>query len=116
MSPLPATPAATLEDLVSACEGDLGGVPAARSTAAGLAAEVGGELALRWEIVELRAAMASPPDDDTIRERYGELVDRHRDAPAHLARLRALGDEIRALEEAGVLPSSLVVRAPRKPR
>jgi hypothetical protein len=114
MARAPATPAATLEDLVSACEADLRAVPAARTTAASLAGEVGGELGLRWEIVELRAAMASPPDDDSIRERYGELVDRHRDDPARMDRLRALGDEIRALEEQGVLPSSLVVRAPRK--
>jgi hypothetical protein len=67
-------------------------------------------------IDELRAALATPPDDDSIRERYGELVDRHRDDAAAMDLLRALGDEIRALEQAGVLPSSLVVRAPRKPR
>jgi hypothetical protein len=66
-------------------------------------------------IDELRAALATPPDDDSIRERYGELVDRHRADAAAMELLRPLGDEIRALEQAGVLPSSLVVRAPRKP-
>jgi hypothetical protein len=72
--------------------------------------------ALDQAIGELRAALAAPPEDDTIRERYGELVDRHRDDPEAMEQLRALGDEIRALEDAGVLPSALVIRAPRGPR
>jgi hypothetical protein len=107
-------PAAELESLLRDCEADLAAVAAARSRASELAAAVGGELELRWAIVDLRAALAAPPDDDSIRERYGELVDRHRDHPDRLERLRALGDEIRRLEDAGVLPSALVVRAPRR--
>jgi len=100
---------------VSACEADPGLVEAARARAAALAGEVGDDLALRWAIVDLRAALVRPPEDDSIRERYGELIDRHRDHPARMERLRALGDEIRRLEEAGVLPSALVVRTPRGP-
>jgi hypothetical protein len=72
--------------------------------------------ALEQAIGELRAALAAPPEDDSIRERYGELVDRHRDDPEAMEQLRTLGDEIRTLEDAGVLPSALVIRAPRGPR
>lgn len=61
----------------------------------------------------LRALLESPPEDDSVRELYGELVDRYRDDEASLARLRPVGDEIRKLEAEGRLPSTLVVRSPR---
>jgi len=70
--------------------------------------------ALRAAIAELRAALADPPDDDSIRERYGALIDAHRDDAAAMALLRPLGDEIRAAETDGRLRSSLVVRSPRR--
>jgi hypothetical protein len=75
------------------------------------------ELRFRWQVVELRALLlhADTDHDDRIRERYGELLDEYRAAPARLAALRPIGDEIRRLERAGVLPSSLVVRTPRPP-
>lgn len=70
--------------------------------------------ALRAEIADLRAALADPPDDDSIRERYGALLDDHRDDTAAMDLLRPLGDEIRTAEADGRLPSSLVVRSPRR--
>ena len=106
--------AAVLEGLVQACEADLARVAPARAEAAPLAEAVGGDLGFRWAVVDLRALVAAPPDDDTVRERYGELVDRYRDDPDRLATLRTIGDEIRRLEQAGVLPSALVVRSPRR--
>ena len=105
-----------LESIVLACEADLAAVAGVRAQARKLAGTVGGELALRWEIVELRAALVAPPDDDSIREHNGALLDRHRDQPAAMALLRPLGDEIRKLEAEGVLPSALVVRSPRRGR
>ena len=68
---------------------------------------------LEQDLAALRALLASPPDDDSVRELYGELVDRYREDAAALAQLRPLGDEIRHLEAEGRLPSTLVVRSPR---
>lgn len=62
----------------------------------------------------LRALLESPPEDDSVRELYGELVDRYRDDDASLALLKPIGDEIRKLEADGKLPSTLVVRSPRR--
>jgi len=73
-----------------------------------------GDAALRWRIAVLHAVIAAPPDDDAVRELYGELVDRYRDQPAQLAVLRPLGDEIRRLEADGTLARSLVVRSDRR--
>jgi hypothetical protein len=109
----PSAPQA-LASILLVCEQDLGQVAGLQAQANELADTVGGELALRWQIVELRAALTAPPDDDSIRERYGALVDRHRDDAGHMALLRPLGDEIRRLEADGVLPSALVIRSPRK--
>jgi len=68
---------------------------------------------LEQDLAALRALLAAPPQDDSVRELYGELVDRYRDEPDSLAKLRPIGDEIRKLEADGKLPSTLVVRAPR---
>lgn len=68
---------------------------------------------LEQDLAALRALLASPPEDDSIRELYGELVDRYREDPPSLDKLRPLGDEIRRLEAEGQLPSTLVVRSPR---
>jgi hypothetical protein len=103
-----------LEGIVLLCERDARKVGAFRVQADGLAETVGGEVALRWYIVALRAALLAPPDDDSIREAYGALVDEHRDDAAAMALLRPLGDEIRTAEAEGRLPSSLVVRSPRR--
>ena len=63
-----------------------------------------------------RAAIADPPDGDAVRELYGELVDRYRGDQAALAKIKPLGDEIRALEASGSLPSTMVARSDRRKR
>ncbi len=68
---------------------------------------------LETDLAALRALLASPPEDDTVRELYGELVDRYRDDADALAKVKAFGDQIRKLEAEGRLPSTLVVRSPR---
>jgi hypothetical protein len=107
-------PAARLAALVATCEADPARLAASRLAGDKLAAEAGGEVALRWRLTVLRAAMASPPDDDAVRELYGELCDRYRDDPKSLAIIKPLGDEIRRLEAAGALPSTLVARSDRR--
>jgi hypothetical protein len=105
---------ARLASLVERCEADLREAVAQRLLGDALAADVGGELALRWRLAVLRGLMADPPDGDAVREAYGELVDRYRDDPECLAVVKPLGDEIRRLEAAGALPSALVVRSDRR--
>ena len=73
-------------------------------------------MALEQDLAALRALLASPPEDDSVRELYGELVDRYRDDPDSLANVRPIGDEIRKLEADGRLPSTLVVRSDRRKR
>jgi len=107
---------ARLQSLVERCERDLGETAAARKAGDALAGTVGGELALRWRIAVLRGLMADPPDGDAVRELYGEIVDRYRDDPAGLASVKPLGDEIRKLEAAGALPSTMVARSDRRKR
>ncbi len=68
------------------------------------------------QIQRVRALIADPPDGDAVREAYGELVDRYRDDPDCLAKLRLLGDEIRQLEAEGALPSAMVARSDRRKR
>jgi hypothetical protein len=106
----------SLADLIARCEADAAALPDVREAGDALAAELGGELAWRWELVVMKATMANPPDADAVRELYGELVDRHRDEPARLAALKPLGDEIRRREADGSLPSTLVARSDRRPR
>jgi hypothetical protein len=106
-------PVQRLVALAELGEADLARIPTLRAEGDALALEVGGDAALRWRLLVLRSVIANPPDDDAVRELYGELVDRYRDDPARLAQLRPLGDEIRRLEAEGVLPSALVARSPR---
>lgn len=105
---------ARLRALVESCEADPVAVAAARQTGDALANELEGELALRWRMVVIRAAIASPPNGDVVRELYGELVDRYRDDERSLARVKPLGDQIRQLEAAGKLASTLVARSERR--
>jgi hypothetical protein len=110
------TAAERLDALLRRCEPEPAQALAERAAGDALAAEVGGELELRWRIAVVRAAIAAPPDGDAVRELYGELVDRYRDDAASLARIRPLGDEIRRLEQDGTLPSALVARSDRRKR
>ena len=87
---------------------------AARGEGDALALAVEGDLALRWRLAIVRALMADPPNGDAVRECYGELVDRYRDDPPRLAQLKAIGDEIRAREASGELPSAMVARSDRR--
>ncbi|CAN5764704.1 hypothetical protein BH11MYX2_BH11MYX2_09730 [soil metagenome] len=106
---------ATLTALVEAAESDPTTVVEVRADGDALAEEVGGELALRWGICALRSLIVDPPDGDSVREAYGELVDRYRGDTAALTKLKPLGDEIRKLEADGTLPSAMVARSVRKP-
>lgn len=103
-----------LTALVEQAERSPAAALAARGEGDGLALEVEGDLALRWRLVVVRALMADPPDGDAVRECYGELVDRYRDDPPRLAQLKAIGDEIRAAEARGDLPSAMVARSDRR--
>jgi len=105
-----------LAALVERCEADLAAVALVRAEGDALAIELGGDLALRWRVTVLRSVIAQPPDDDAVRELYGELCDRYRDEPERLAVLRPIGDEIRRLEATGQLPSTLVARSDRRRR
>lgn len=74
-------------------------------------------LGFRWRVLVLRATLAAPPADDTVAELYGELVDCARGDPARLAQVRQLGELIRELQDAEVLPRTMLARAPRgRPR
>ncbi|MEO8700445.1 MAG: hypothetical protein ABI867_10390 [Kofleriaceae bacterium] len=103
-----------LVTLVERCKADPAAAASSREAGDALALEVGGELAFDWRLTVVRAAIAC--DGDTVRELYGELVDRYRDDAPRLALLRGLGDEIRQLEVDGALPSVLVARSDRRKR
>ena len=107
---------AKLTELVARCAGNAAAIAAARADGDALAIEVGGPVALSWRIEVLRAVISNPPDADAVRELYGELCDRYRDDPDGLAALRPIGEEIRRLEAAGTLPSTLVARSDRRSR
>jgi len=79
-----------------------------------LADEVGGDLALRWRMGVVKALMAAPPDPDSVREAYGELIDRYRGDEAALAVIKPLGDEIKRRESDGSLPQTMVARSSRR--
>jgi len=110
------TAKARLAALAARIEADPSALAAARPDGDALAASVGGEPGLRWHVAVLRAVMSAPPDGDAVRELYGELVDRYRELPELLLRVRALGDEIRQREADGTLPRALVLRSERRPR
>lgn len=105
-----------LGKLVARCEADPSQVAGVRAEGDALAGKVGGELELRWRIAVVRSVIAAPPDPDSVREIYGELVDRYRDDPDRLAKIKPLGEEIHKLEVEGTLPSTLVVRGDRRKR
>lgn len=108
--------ASKLAELVERCAADPASVASIRAEGDALALDAGGPVALAWRVGLLRAVMAHPPDDDAVRELYGELCDRYRDDPEGLKALKPLGEEIRKLEAEGTLPSTLVARSDRRRR
>ncbi len=108
--------ASKLAELVERCAGDPTSVPSIRAEGDALALEAGGKVALAWRVGVLRAVLAHPPDDDAVRELYGELCDRYRDDPEGQTALKPLGEEIRKREAEGTLPSTLVARSARARR
>lgn len=108
--------ASRLAELVERSAVDTATIAASRSEGDALALEAGGKIALAWRVAVLRHLIASPPDDDAVRELYGELCDRYRDDPEGLKALKPLGEEIRKLEAEGTLPSTLVARSDRRSR
>jgi len=68
------------------------------------------------ELTRLRDILEHPTEhaDDTARELYSELLDRHGDDPTQVAVLRELATRLHALEREGVLPQSMVVRTRRR--
>lgn len=66
-------------------------------------------------LAALRLLLADPPQDDTVAERYNELLAAARGDEARLAALRPLGEELRALQASGDLPRTMIARAPRRP-
>lgn len=105
-----------LRDLIDRCSRDPKAALASQARGDALAERVGGDVAFSWRCALVRAAIAAQPDDDLVRELYGELVDRYRSEPPRMVALKALGDEIRKLEADGTLPSTLVVRSDRRKR
>lgn len=101
-----------LSTLVARLEADPAALAQDRDAGDQLALEIGGELALRWRIAVVRGLIDVDPD--TVREAYGELVDRYRDDAASLTHIKPLGDEIRRHESDGSLPSTLVARSDRR--
>ena len=108
--------ASKLAELVERVSVEPAAIASSRAHGDALALEAGGKVALDWRVAVLRYTMANPPDDDAVRELYGELCDRYRDDPEGLKALKPLGEEIRRLEADGTLPSTLVARSERRRR
>ncbi len=102
--------------LVAQCEHNLVAVASAQERGNQLAAQLGGDVGFRWHLVYLRWLITHPPNADSIRETYGELLDLHRNAPERVTVLRKLGEHIRFLEDSGALPAAMVARTPRTPK
>ncbi|MCG8424839.1 MAG: hypothetical protein MJE77_43680 [Proteobacteria bacterium] len=106
--------------LVAAIESEPGLIGDFHDDAAEIARACGGELWLRYQLVDLGVQLddveqAGDSDDaageaSDVRERYSELLEEHMDDAAALARIQVLGRRIAALEAAGILPRVLVRR------
>jgi hypothetical protein len=68
------------------------------------------------DLARLRRILDHPAEcpDETARELYSGLLDRHGDDPARLEILRELATRLHALEREGALPRSMVVRTRRR--
>ncbi len=73
-------------------------------------------LRFQLERGQLRYVLAHPGDfaDDTARELYSELLDRHAGDPERVAELRQVGAALHALERDGQLPRVMVLRSRRR--
>jgi hypothetical protein len=103
-----------LSSYIERCSDHLADVAIVRADASQLADEVGGEPQFQWQLIMLRYLIEHPPDDDEVRELYGELLDTHRNVPSRVQSLRTIGERIRFLEDSGALPAVLIARNPRK--
>jgi hypothetical protein len=108
--------AQALQSLLEAGERDPAEISDQCEIGAQLARQLGGDLAFRWLALEVRILLRSMPQDDSVAERYGELLEAARGDPGKLEIARALGDELRALQHSGQLPRTMVSRSPRRPR
>lgn len=112
----PSDAQAQLETLVAQCEQNPAVIATVDQRGNDLAALVGGDLGFRWQLMHLRWLIAHPPNADSVRETYGELLDLHRNTPVRIIELRKLGEHIRFLEDSGALPAAMVARTPRTPK
>jgi hypothetical protein len=84
-----------------------------------VAAELGREWELGYELAWLRGALAGSEDPDTdgdeVRELYSELLEEYAHEPKALERIRELGGEIERAVESGRLPRALVRRGASRP-
>jgi hypothetical protein len=106
--------AGELTDYINRCSARLVDVALVRGDASRLADQIGGEQQFQWQLIVLRYLIEHPPDDDEVRELYGELLDTHRNIPSRVQSLRTIGERIRFLEGSGALPAVLIARTPRK--
>lgn len=67
-------------------------------------------------LAALRELLRDPPQDDTVAERYNELVDAARGDTGRTEAVRWLGEQLRAMQERDELPRTMIARAPRRPR
>lgn len=73
-------------------------------------------LRYQLECGQLRYVLAHPADfsDDTARELYSALLERHAGDPDRVAELRQVGAALHALERDGQLPRVMVLRSRRR--
>jgi hypothetical protein len=67
-------------------------------------------------LATLRELLRDPPQDDTVAERYNELLELARGDTSRTEAVRWLGEQLRAMQERGDLPRTMIARAPRRPR
>lgn len=66
-------------------------------------------------LAALRDLLRDPPQDDTVAERYNELLELARGNISRLEAVRWLGEQLRAMQDRGELPRTMIARAPRRP-
>jgi hypothetical protein len=81
-----------------------------------LARSAGGPLWLRYRLAWLWAALGerADSDDDTVRERYSELLEEYAGDESSLSDIRRLGDAMDRASRRGEFPRALVRRGPTR--